>query len=468
MSDVRVRFAPAPTGDLHVGNVRTALFNWLFARHEGGSFILRIEDTDPEKAKPELIEPIFEALRWVGLDWDEGPDIGGPHVPYRQSERRDQHHEVLSRLVDSGHVYRCYCAREDIASRGTKTGYDRHCRTLSDEERQQNESDGRPFALRFAVPEGAPVVVNDLIRGEVRREFEDMQDFIVARSDGSPTFVVANAADDIAMEITHAIRGTDLLNVAFDSTLVFEALGAASPKYAHVPLVNGPDGARLGARHGAVGILAYREEGFLAETMLNFLALLGWSSPTEDEILSKERLISEFTLERVHPAPGAFDRTKLTWMNQEYIKQLSNEELERRVLELFPGTPHDVLQKAIELELVQTRVETLAQIPRDIRYLDERPDIDASSAEKFLGTDEANKTLRAAVDRLEALEPWTVEAIHDALMGLIEELGLHKRKGPQPIRVAISGSHVSLPLFESIWIMGRDEAVARLRAAISG
>jgi glutamyl-tRNA synthetase len=465
---VRVRFAPAPTGDLHVGNVRTALFNWLFARHEGGSFVLRIEDTDPEKAKPELIEPIFESLKWIGLDWDEGPDIGGPHAPYRQSERRDHHREVLQRLIDSGHVYRCYCTREDIAARGTKTGYDRHCRTLNDEERRRNEDESRPFALRFAVHEDKPVIVNDLIRGEVRREFEDMQDFIVARSDGSPTFVVANAADDIVMEITHAIRGTDLLSAAFDSTLIFEALQAEPPKYAHVPLVNGPDGARLGARHGAVGILAYRNEGFLAEAMLNFLALLGWSSPSGDELLSKERLIAEFTLDRVHPAPGAFDRAKLTWMNQEYIKQLSNEELESRVLELFPETPQDGLRKALELELVQTRVETLAQIPRDIRYLYERPEIDSSSADKFLGTEEANRTLREAADRIENLEPWTVEAIHDSLMGLVEELGLHKRKGPQPLRVAISGSHVSLPLFESIWIIGRDEAVDRLRAAISG
>jgi glutamyl-tRNA synthetase len=464
---VRVRFAPAPSGDLHLGNVRTALFNWLFARHERGTFVLRVEDTDPGKAKPELIGSIYEAMHWIGLDWDEGPDVGGAHGPYRQSERGDIYRRAIERLQAEGKVYRCYCTREEILARGTPTGYDRHCRNLSDEERERFEAEGRPYALRFAVPEGRAVVVPDLIRGDVRTEYEDIQDFVVARSDGTATFPLANAVDDIEMAITHVIRGTDLLNVATPNTLVFEALGATPPVYAHVPLLLAPDRSRLGARHGAVGILAYRAEGFLPEAMMNYLALLGWSPPTGEELLSREQLVEQFTLDRVQSSPAVFDRDKLMWMNQEYLQRLSIDEFERHVLELRPDTPRDVLRKALELELLQTRVKTLAEVPGAIRYLHERPTIDPDAAKKWLGTEEANKTLEAVGGVLETLEPWTPDAVKDAIQRVLEELGLHRRRGPKPIFVAISGSEVALPIFQSIWIIGREESVARLRDAIS-
>lgn len=462
---VRVRFAPSPSGDQHLGNIRTAIFNWLFARREGGTFVLRIEDTDPERSKPELFERVYEAIRWVGLDWDEGPDVGGPHGPYIQSQRRDDDAELLGRLEAEGKVYRCYCTREDVIARGTRTGYDRHCRTLTDEQREANA--GRPYALRFAVPGRREVVLDDLIRGEVRTPYEELQDFVVARSDGSPTFVFANAVDDIAMEITHVIRGTDLLNAAASNILVIEALGHTPPRYAHVPLVLAPDRSRLGARHGAVGILEYRSEGYLAEAMFNFLTHLGWSLPSGEELFGPDEAIEAFTLDRVQSSPAVFDRDKLDWMNQEYIKRSSADDLVRRVLELAPDTPEDVLRQAVQLELVQTRVVRLAQIPLEIRYLHERPKIDPASAERFLQTEEADRTLHAAAERLGALEPWSVEAIKGAIQGVVEELGLHKRKGPQPIRVAISGTHVSLPLFESIWMIGREETVRRLRAAVT-
>jgi len=455
----RVRFEPSPSGDLHLGNVRTALFNWLYARREGAAFVLRIADTDPEKAKPELIGTIYEALRWIGIDWDEGPEVGGPHEPYLQSFRHDKYRTAIDRLEQEGKVYRCTCTREEILARGTPTGYDRWCRT-------HPPLEGRAYALRFAVPEGHDVVVHDVIRGDVVTPFHEMQDFVVARSDGSATFPLANVVDDMDMEITVAIRGADLLNAAAANVLLFEAFGATAPTYAHVPLILAPDRKRLGARHGAVGILAYRNEGFLPEAMMNYLALLGWSSESGDEILDRDRLIREFSLDRVQHSPAVFDRDKLLWMNQEYMQKLSRAEFERRVLELRPDTPAEALRRALELDLLQTRVKTLAEVPDAIRYLAERPAIDPDAARKWLGTEEANKTLEAVADVLDALEPWEPDAIREAIQRVIEDLGLHRRKGPKPIFVAISGSEVALPIFQSIWIIGRSEATDRLRDAI--
>jgi len=464
---VRVRFAPNPSGDLHVGTAHTALFNWLFARHEGGSFVLRIEDTDPETAKPELIDPILESLRWLGMDWDEGPDVGGPFAPYRDSERRHLHDAAIQQLLESGSAYRCWCTREDLEARGTKSGYDRHCRNLSADERAQLETSGKPAAVRFAVPEGrTDVVVPDLIMGEVRNE--DLQDRVIARSDGSPLYILAVTVDDIAMDITHVIRGADLLPSTPIQVLLTEALGAKVPTFAHAPLILGPDKAKLSKRHGADGVLAFRDEGILPEAMLNFMSLLGWSSPTQEERLPVEQIVREFTLDRVHQAPSIFDHEKLKWMNQQYIQSLGRGDLEKRLLEFNPDIPRDLLHRVIELELIQSRITNLCEAGPAIRYLHERPTVDAPSAEKWLGTEEANKTLQTVAERLAALEPWAPEAIKNCVQETIAELGLHKRKGPKPIFVAVSGSEVALPLFESIWIIERDEAVARLRAAISG
>lgn len=458
---VRVRFAPAPSGELHVGSAHTALFNWLFARHEGGVFVLRIEDTDPQTARPELIDAIVDALAWLGIDHDEGAGVGGPHGPYRQSERRALHTEALMRLVDEGHVYRCYCTREDILARGTKTGYDRYCRT--------HGLDGRdpatPYALRFAVPQDEAVVVDDVIMGTVRTEFEALQDLVVARSDGSPTYLLAAAVDDLAMEITHVIRGSDLLPAAATQTLLRRALGAGPPVWAHIPLVLGPDKAKLSKRHGAVSVQSFRDDGILPEALVNYLALLGWSSPSLEEMLPVERIVAEFTLERVNPSPSVFAHEKLLWMNQEYVKRLPASDLEARIAALHPDIPGAVLRQALDLGLIQTRVQALGEVRQAMAYLYERPATDPASAERFLGTEEAGRTLTEAAARLGSLEPWTVDAIRDVISALVTDLGLHRRRGPQPIRVAISGTHVSLPLYESIFIIGRDETVARLRDA---
>ena len=453
----RVRFAGAPSGNIHIGNMRTLLFNWLWARHTGGVFVWRVEDTDPERAKPELIARDAETLRWLGIDWDEGPEVGGPHEPYRQSQRTEMHLAALAKLEAAGAVYRCYCTRENVQARGVKTGYDRFCRTRTD-------APDEPYALRFAVPE-VDVVVHDMLRGEVRTPFDDMQDFVVARSDGSPTFVLANTVDDIDMEITLVMRGTDLLPAAAQNTLLFRALGAEPPQYAHVPLILAPDKKRLGARHGAVGTHTYRDAGYLPEALMNYLALLGWGSPSGEEILDRDRLIAEFTIERVHDAPAVFDVAKLEWLNQQYIQKLAPNDLVERIMALYPLVDEQMLRKVVDLELIQTRITTLADVPDAIRYLSERPEIEEGAASKWLGTEEAEQTLVTIAERLESLDPWETEDIKTTVQSTIEELGLHRRKGPKPIFVAIAGKETALPLFESIWLLGRDEAVARLRAA---
>lgn len=448
---VRVRYAGSPSGDIHIGNMRTVLFNWLFARHQGGTFVWRVEDTDAERANRELITVAMDTFRWLGIDWDEGPEVGGPHEPYFQSERADSHREALAKLEAEGKLYRCTCTREEIKARGTPTGYDRHCRT-------HPPGDDRPAALRFAVPEDRDVVVPDIVRGDVVTPFHEMQDFVVARADGSPTFVLANTVDDIAMEITHVIRGTDLLNAAASNVLLFAALAAPLPAFAHVPLVLAPDKSRLGARHGAVGTSAYREAGYLAEALRNYLALLGWSHPDGKEILSGEELVAEFSLDRLHDSGAVFDVQKLNWLNQHYIQSLAPDDLERRVLELSPDLPREVLSKVIELELIQSRVVTLAEVPDAIRYLYERPRVDPIPDQPVL---------EEVAKRLESLDPWTPEAIKEAVQGAVADLDLHRRKGPKPIFVAVSGSERALPLFESIYLIGRDETIARLRAASS-
>ena len=450
---MRVRFAPNPSGDLHVGVAHTALFNWLFARHEGGKFVLRIEDTDPETSKPELVDPIMESLRWLGMDWDEGPDVGGPFGPYRDIERRSMHDAVVSRLLDEGKAYRCWCTRDDLVARGVPTGYDGFCR-------KRNDEGSGPFAIRFAVPEDRrEVVVNDLVMGEVRNE--DLQDRVIVRSDGSPLYILAVTADDIAMEITHVVRGADLLSSTPIQILLTEALDAPMPTFAHLPLILGPDRAKLSKRHGAKGVLEFRDDGILPEALMNFLALLGWSSPTQEEILGVEQMVSEFTLDRVHAAPAVFDTTKLEWMNQQHVQRLSADEWMRRAPE---DVPRDLLKKVLDLELIQSRVTKLSEVPDAVRYLHERPEIDRQS--KWLGTDEAGKTLGTVADRLSSVEPWDPEAIKDCVQSTIAELGLHRRKGPKPIFVAIAGSEVALPLFESMYLIGRDETVERLRSAM--
>jgi glutamyl-tRNA synthetase len=471
---VRSRFAPAPSGSIHVGNARSALFSWLYARHHGGEFVLRVEDTDASRVTEEAYHGVLDDLRWLGLDWDEGPDIGGPHGPYRQSERLDIYHDTAERLLASGHAFRCWCTPEELEerrkaalARGEPPGYDGRCRMLSNEERAAFEAEGRPFAIRFHMPE-REWVIPDLVKGEVRWSSGDLRDFVIVRSDGSPVFLLAVAVDDMLMEITHVIRGDDLLASAPRNAAVIEALGGTPPAYAHLPQVLGPDSKPLSKRHGATSVAAFREQGFLPEAMVNYLALLGWAKDDHTTFLTMDELVEAFDLAHVSHNPAVFDTQKLEWMNNHYIQALDEDELAARCvpflteagLSVDPG----LLRRA--MPIVRERMKTLAEAPGLLRFLFTDDIVPNEKAAKLVeGAPEGY--LKRAADALDRLERWESDDIQTVLDELAAEAGLSRTKGWQPIRAAVTGSNVSPPLPESLELLGKERAVARLRA-VSG
>ena len=469
---VRCRFAPAPSGSIHVGNARSALFSWLYARHHDGVFVLRVEDTDASRVTDEAYRGVLEDLHWLGLDWDEGPDVGGPHGPYRQSERLDIYREMTERLLDAGHAYRCWCTPEELEerrkaalSRGEPPGYDGRCRTRTEEEISAFEAEGRPFAIRFHMPE-REWVVDDLVKGEVRWGAQDLRDFVIVRSDGSPVFLLAVAVDDMLMEVTHVVRGDDLLASAPRNAAVIEALGGTPPAYAHVPQVLGGDGKPLSKRHGATSVAAFREQGFVPEAMVNYLALLGWAKDDHTTFLSREELIEAFDLAHVSHNPAVFDTQKLEWMNNHYIQQLDDEELAARCVPFLTeeglSVEPDLLRRA--MPLVRERMKTLAEAPVLLRFLF-TDDITPNEKAADLIAKAPDGYLKASADALDALERWETEDVQATLDELAAGFGLSRTKGWQPIRAAVTGSNVSPPLPESLVLLGRERTVARLRAA---
>jgi glutamyl-tRNA synthetase len=469
---VRCRFAPAPSGSIHVGNARTALFSWLYARHHDGAFILRVEDTDASRVTEEGYRGVVEDLRWLDLDWDEGPDVGGPHGPYRQSERLDTYRAMTERLLDGGHAYRCYCTAEELEerrkialARGEPPGYDGRCRTRSDEERSAFEAEGRPFAIRFHMPE-REWVIEDLVKGEVRWAARDLRDFVIVRSDGSPVFLLAVAVDDMLMEVSHVVRGDDLLASAPRNAAVIEALGGSPPAYAHLPQVLGPDSKPLSKRHGATSVAAFREQGFLPEALVNYLALLGWAKDDHTTFLDRDELVESFDLAHVSHNPAVFDTQKLEWMNNHYIQSLDEDDLAARCVAFLTAEGLSVepalLRRAIPL--IRERMKTLSEAPALLRFLftdDVVPN--EKAAELIAKTPEGY--LKKAAETLDALEGWDSERIQTALDGLASEAGLSRTKGWQPIRAAVTGSNVSPPLPESLSLLGKERTVARLRGA---
>jgi glutamyl-tRNA synthetase len=338
---VRVRFAPSPTGYLHVGGARTALFNWLFARHSGGTFVLRIEDTDVERSSDDMVTGILDSMRWLGLDWDEGPGVGGPYGPYFQSERLARYRDLAERLVKSGAAYYCYCdpadlkaRREAARARGESWDYDGTCRRLPAEEIVRREAAGRSRAVRFAVPEGRTTVA-DLVQGDIDFDHANIEDFVVFRSDGNPTYHLSVVADDVEMQISHVIRGADHISNTPKQILLYRALGAECPRFAHVPLILGPDRRRLSKRHGATAVGEYERNGYLPEAFTNFLALLGWSPGDDRERFTLDELVHAFSLEGINLANAVFNQDKLDWFNAEYLARLSLDELIRRVAPHF-------------------------------------------------------------------------------------------------------------------------------------
>jgi glutamyl-tRNA synthetase len=470
---VRVRFAPAPTGFLHVGNARTALYDWLFARHHGGVFVLRIEDTDKDRSTDESVEGIQEVLRWLGIDWDEGPTVGGPFEPYRQSERLDLFRQAVDDLAAAGSAYRCYCTpeeleqrRKDALARGEPPGYDGRCRKLTDEQREAYEAAGRPFAWRFHTGD-QDVVVADLIRGEARFPASDIRDFVMLRSDGTPTYLLAAAVDDWKMEITHVLRGEDLFSSTPRQMLLLQALGVeVLPEYAHLPLLLGPDRQPLSKRHGSVSVEWFRDHGYLPEAMVNYLALLGWSYDDHTTFFSLEDLVKHFDLNRVSRNPAAFDPEKLEWMNGHYIREADPEGFAAELGETLARREMKADAEAVRqaASLVQERSRTLEEAAELLRFLFQDVEPDEKAAKALQGQGEY---LASVADRLAGLKEWTAGEIEEALRAIREERELSSRKAFQPIRAAVTGRTVTPPLFESMALLGKDRTLGRLRAAAS-
>ncbi len=490
MSDVRVRFCPSPTGNPHVGMVRTALFNWAYARHTGGTFVFRIEDTDTARDSEESYEALLNALRWLGLSWDEGPEVGGPYGPYRQSERMHIYSEVAGKLKDAGFAYECFCTQEELEDRrelakkeGRTPGYEGTCRDLTADQRAAFVAQGREAVLRFKMPD-RDFTWDDLVRGEITFGREHVPDYVLVRANGDPLYTLVNPVDDALMRITHVLRGEDLLSSTPRQIALYEALAAigvsdgTTPRFGHLPYVMGEGNRKLSKRDPESSLQMYRDNGYLPEGLLNYLALLGWSMGDDIEFFSKQEMADAFALDRVSPNPARFDLKKCTAINADWIRKLSVSELIDRVIPFLqaaelvavPPTPEQIRLLEQSVPLIHERMDTLTQAVENLAFLfvpEERFARDEADAAAMLGAD-AQPTLEAAISALESLEPWETEAIEGALRtALIEGLGLKPKVAFGPVRVAITGRRISPPLFESLEILGRTTALARLRAARS-
>jgi glutamyl-tRNA synthetase len=485
---VRVRFAPSPTGDIHVGNIRTALFNWAFARHAGGTFVFRVEDTDVERSTEASYLGVVDALNWLGLTWDEGPDIGGPYAPYKQSQRGDIYRDVAAKLAASPHAYLCYCTTDEVEARnkvtGRQPGYDNHCRSLTTAEVDAFVALGRTPALRLRMPDRA-ITFDDLIRGPVTFEPEFVPDYVLVRGDGNPLYTLVNPVDDALMRITHVLRGEDLLSSTPRQIALYEALGSIGvtdgqmPLFGHLPFVMGEGNKKLSKRDPESSLMLYRERGFLPEALLNYLALVGWSMGEDRELFSLQEMVDAFTLDRVSRNPARFDLKKCEAINGVKIRELSAVELAVRITPFLqkvglvadPPTSDQVWLLAGAAPLAQERITVLSEAVGMLGFLfvaDEAFEPDVEAAAKNLNA-EAAPVLAAAVDALEPVERWEADAIKDALeTALVAGLGLKPRLAFAPLRVAVTGRTVSPPLFESLELLGRERSLARLRSAAAG
>ncbi|WP_110168902.1 glutamate--tRNA ligase [Luteitalea pratensis] len=477
----RVRFAPSPTGYLHVGGARTALFNWLLARHTGGAFVLRIEDTDMERSSDEMVQGILDGMRWLGLTWDEGPGVGGPHGPYFQSQRLDRYRAVAAQLVASGHAYYDYRGA-DARATASETGdggpsafgpkqYDETSVSLSAEEVVEREAAGMPRAVRFRVPPEGRTVFADAVHGEIGFDNAGLEDFVILRSDGCPTYHLSVVVDDMDMQITQVIRGDDHISNTPKQVLLYEALGAPVPGFAHVPLILGPDKKRLSKRHGATSVMEYSAQGVVPEAMVNFLALLGWSPGTDQELFSADELVERFDLEGISGGNAVFNPEKLEWMNNQHIMQMSDDVLiaqARPWLEQaglwradFDGPGRPWLVRA--LALLRPRAKRLGDIPEGLGPLVRPVVFDPAAATKHL-TPQMGAHLDALATTLADTAPFDPATIEQAVRGTAEARGVKPGVFMQAVRVSLTGRTVSPGLFETIELLGRDESLARIRA----
>ena len=441
---MRVRFAPSPTGALHIGGARTALYNWLLARGKGGTLVLRIEDTDRERSTKENVEQILDALRWLNLDWDEGPVF--------QSQRAERHREVLEQLLDGGHAYHSGATAEDVKAYKQSHGQDRGFRG-------EPEPEG---AVRLHVPDTGETVVDDVIRGEAKFPNASMDDPVIARADGSPLYNFAVAIDDLDAGITHVVRGEDHLSNTPKQLLVFEALGQPAPIYAHLPLLHGPDGRKLSKRHGAASVQELRADGYLPEAVDNYVALLGAGFAADEEFFTLDQLAQRFRLERVSKSPAVFDERKLRHLNGRHLRELGPDELTRQ-LEEFTGRTG--LREAARISA--EKIQTLADFWPLAGFLIDGPVDDPAAFERVIGSGDGVEILKAARDALSAADPFTEETVEAALRGVVERRGLKPGKVFQPVRVAIAGTTASPGIFESVALLGRDTTLARIDGALS-
>jgi glutamyl-tRNA synthetase len=488
MKPVRVRLAPSPTGLPHVGTIRNAILDWLLARRTGGQFLLRIEDTDRERYDPAAEQALYDSLRWLGLEYDEGPDVGGPFAPYIQSQRLPHYREAAERLIASGHAYRCFCSRErlqQVRDERQKAnihpyGYDRHCRSLDEAEQRRLLDSGAPYVVRFAVPEGS-TTFTDAVRGEITYPNRELDDHVLLKSDGFPTYHLAHVVDDHLMGITHVVRSEEWLPSTPRHVLTCRALGYELPIYVHPALIMGRDPqsgkvSKLSKRHGAVYVGEYRSQGYLPETIVNYLALLGWSPGEDREIMSREEMIERFDVSGLNASPAVFDIEKMTWMNGVYIRSLSEEALMERTLPflqeagLVSAEPDagELAYASHVLKLEQERLKTLAEAPEvtDFFFRDE-VQYQEPGVNKWLRKPEAARTLDLLLLRLEGLAAWDVSEIETAVRSVIDELGVKSGEVIHPTRVAVTGRTVGPGLFETLHALGRERVLARLRGARS-
>ncbi len=482
-TEVRVRFAPSPTGDLHVGNIRTALFDWAYARHTNGKLIFRIEDTDRERVTDEYIQAAIETLKWLGLNWDEGPEVGGPYGPYLQSQRLDIYAEWAQKFLDQGDAYYCYCSGEELEERrqiqmknNQAPGYDGKCRDLSNTQIDEYKAQGRKPVIRMRMPQGE-TIFTDAIRGEVKFEHLYVPDFVLVRGDGSPLYTLAVAVDDVLMKITHVLRGEDLLSSTPRQIRVYQAMGVSEsdyPIFAHLPFVMGQDNAKLSKRNGEVSIAWYREHGFLPEAICNYLALLGWSPGDDKENITMQELVDLFTIERVNSSPARFDMKKLEAINGDKIRALSPDKFLEWALpflttaKVISGSNEEIELVRKALPIIQERIVTLSEIPAMLNFLFVKEFTVEPEEKPKLAETGAQEVLKVALGKIEALENWNHTEIEEVLRkALIEEMGLKPRVAFSALRIAVTGSHISPPLFESLELLGKPGSIARIKQAIS-
>ena len=475
MTPPRVRFAPSPTGYLHVGGARTALFNWLYARRHGGAFVLRIEDTDTERSSAEMVTGILDGMRWLGLDWDEGPGIGGPHAPYFQSQRYDRHRAAASSLIAQGRAYYCYCSadrlraeRERAEAEGEAWQYDRRCLDLSAERIAELEAASTPRAIRFKVPAGT-TAFEDVVHGPIAFDGAHIEDFVIVRSDGHPIYHLSVVVDDIDMAITHIVRGDDHISNTPKHVLLFQALGAPLPVFAHVPLILGADKKRLSKRHGATSVMEYERQGYLPDALVNFLALLGWSPGDDREILSRAELIASFTLEGITGSNAVFDVGKLDWMNGQYIARLSVEQLASAVVPLLVSEglwPAGTAPTAWLLQLIallRPRAKRLVDFAEQARpFLAETVEYEDEAVRKHLGVPGLTQHVNALAQALREVMPFDEQHVEAAVRRTAEQQDIKAAPLIHATRVAVTGRTASPGIFEVLVLLGRDRTLARL------